>query len=403
MTRLTEQQFAGFRRAASRASRGQVCVPDVVMTVAEAIALWRDISAAFGPRHRRLISAANGAGRSLSAAEIAQLRRQAWRRSRSLANLSANALSLDAGLAFWRIAVKLGELDSRRTATPLARIAGAAALSIAATQMAACTSFLGGNIKGSFSCSAPGGTCAPSTVIDDQALSVIQNARPMSPAGPYFQGPVRRGAPVSARAPSGRGRSAAAGEGMAHRERRVLKVVFPSYVDGAGNLHEPRVVHTVADEGGWMQLSSGAPNVGEQVAARSSATAPDPHALMNPAALPSPASGAAASVPVSAADQAVDGTQGPGGPPDPSVVAQARAKGLVRTAPSPLAAIKAEVEARLAQTPRAAASGDTVPAAPPAKPAPAPALQTAANGTAGAASTPALANPPAGFSGKVEE
>jgi conjugal transfer pilus assembly protein TraV len=101
-------------------------------------------------------------------------------------------MSLEAAHAFWRLAGKLGALAARRKASPRSKVAGAAVLGLAATQMAACTTFLGSNIKGSFSCNAPGGTCAPSTVIDDQALSVIQNARPMSPAGPYFQPSARR-------------------------------------------------------------------------------------------------------------------------------------------------------------------------------------------------------------------
>jgi conjugal transfer pilus assembly protein TraV len=167
-------------------------------------------------------------------------------------------MSLGSGLAFWRLAVRLGILAERRRPSGLARAASIAAVGLAATQLAACTSLFGGNIKGSFACSAPGGTCAPSTVIDDQALSVIQNARPMTPAsGPYIRHRLQA-KPVTALVPSG-GRLTSAGGGMVHRERRVLKVVFPSFVDGGGNLHEPRIVHAVVDDGAWMELSSASP------------------------------------------------------------------------------------------------------------------------------------------------
>ncbi len=409
MTRLTAQQFAGFRRAVLRCSRGQVSIPDVVMTTGEAIALWRDIAAVFRARHRPGHIAASDTSRLLTAFEMAQLRQQAWSRSPAQANLSASGLSRDAGLAFWRIAVRLGELQSRRPTTPLARAASAAALGLAVTQMAACTSFFGNNIRGSFSCSAPGGTCAPSSVIDDQALSVIQNARPLSPAGPYYRAPARRELMVSARASIGRGRIAAAGEGMVHRERRVLKVVFPSYVDGAGNLHEPRVIHTVADEGGWMQLSSGAPNAGEQAALRNAAIASIPNVSVSAAAAlqaeiasaatPSATNGNAALSTTSLSERGLSGTPDPADQPDPRVIAQARARGVLRTTPSPLDAIRAEVEARLAQTPKAAGSRAPLQVVPPLDPAPATGLQPGAQ----TRSVPRYANQPAGFSAKVEE
>jgi conjugal transfer pilus assembly protein TraV len=296
-------------------------------------------------------------------------------------------------------------LAARRKASPRSKVAGAAVLGLAATQMAACTTFLGSNIKGSFSCNAPGGTCAPSTVIDDQALSVIQNARPMTPAGPYFQPSARRPAPVAAIAPAGRGRLAAASEGLVHRERRVLKVVFPSYVDGAGNLHEPRIVHTVADEGGWMQLSSGAPNAGDQLAGRSEAAAAIPASLTDTMTAPMPKADDAALVSRDIPGQAMTAPQAQGGPPDPKLVSEARARGTERRAASPVDAIKAQVQAQLARVPKAPGSGGTVQSPPLERPAEPAASQPAAQGAAQSQLPPApkVANPPAGFSGKIEE
>jgi conjugal transfer pilus assembly protein TraV len=181
-------------------------------------------------------------------------------------------LSRQSGLAVWRLAIRLGDLAARRSPSPVARAASIAVIGLAATQLAACTSLFGGNIKGSFACSAPGGTCAPSTVIDDQALSVIQNARPMTPAGPYIRQPAAARPVTASYTPSGSGRLTSAGGGMVHRERRVLKVVFPSFVDGGGNLHEPRIVHAVVDDGAWMELSSGEPNVANRSRAVRSAS-----------------------------------------------------------------------------------------------------------------------------------
>jgi conjugal transfer pilus assembly protein TraV len=242
-------------------------------------------------------------------------------------------------------------------------------------------------------------------VIDDQALSVIQNARPMTPAGPYFQPPARRPAPVAALAPAGRGRLAAASEGLVHRERRVLKVVFPSYVDGAGNLHEPRIVHTVADEGGWMQLSSGRPNAGDQLAGRGEATATIPASLTDTMTAPLPKADGAALVSWDVPGQAMTAPQAQGGPPDPRLVAEARARGAERRAASPVDAIKTQVQAQLARVPKTPGSAGTAQSPPPQKPAEPAAAQAAAQGAAQSQipSAPVVTNPPAGFSGKVEE
>ena len=50
-----------------------------------------------------------------------------------------------------------------------------------------CTT-LGTNVSGSFRCDAPDGVCAPSTVIDDSAISRIEETSStdlLNPAGPY--------------------------------------------------------------------------------------------------------------------------------------------------------------------------------------------------------------------------
>lgn len=400
MTWLSVQQCAGFQSAAAKRSRGQVAIPDVQLSLAEATGLWTDIRAAFGP----------GKGRNLTPQELGHLRRRSWRRSAGFASLTASVISLDAAHAFWRLAGKLGALAARRKAWPRSKVAGAAVLGLAATQMAACTTFLGSNIKGSFSCNAPGGTCAPSTVIDDQALSVIQNARPMtpqtrSPAGPYFQPSARRPAPAAAIVPAGRGRLAAASEGLVHRERRVLKLVFPAYVDGAGNLHEPRIVHTVADEGGWMQLSLGAPDADDQVTGRSEAAAAIPAALTDTTLAPMPGLNDTALVSRDIPGQARTTLQAQGVPPDPRLVAEARARGAERRAASPVDAIKTQVQAQLARVPKTPGSAGTAQSPPPQKPAEPAAAQAAAQGAAQSQipSAPVVTNPPAGFSGKVEE
>jgi conjugal transfer pilus assembly protein TraV len=401
MRHLTARELAVFRRAVERRSSGQVRLPDLDVGTCEAIALWQDLVAVFG----------HGEGRALNARELDILRTRAWRRSAGHVGLSIATLTLAQGLALWRLAGKIEALLAGQPQSARTRAASLAILGLAATQLAACTSLWGGNIKGSFACSAPGGTCAPSTVIDDQALGHIQNARPLTPganfpAGPSFQAPTR-GATQSARlVPAGSGRIAAADRAMVHRERRVLKVVFPSYVDGSGNFHEPRVVHTVADAGGWMQLSAGEPGAIDRASAQGIAPG-------------------TASPRLGASTGDVPGEPAPAAgpqhvlPPDPKVVAEARAKGATRAAASPLDAIKAEVAARLGAKPgilpkaptsapgtaapnAAAPDGDNHPSQT-AETAPMAGQDAPSSNSTPPAQQPVITNPPATFPGRIED
>lgn len=396
MSQLRARELAVFCRAVERRSLGQVRLPELDIGTCEAIALWQDLVAAFG----------RSEGRALNARELDVLRKRAWRRSAGHVGLSIATLTLPQGLALWRLAGKIEALLGGKPQSARARVANFAILGLAATQLAACTSLWGGNIKGNFACSAPGGTCAPSTVIDDQALAVIQNARPIVPAAPYFRPPVRSSAQSARLVPAGSGRIAAADRGMVHRERRVLKVVFPSYVDGAGNFHEPRVVHTVADAGGWMQLTAGEQGSVDHASLQGiapSTTRPGPAA--STADLPGEPAPAAGSQHVL--------------PPDPKVMAEARAKGATPAAASPLDAIKAEVAARLSAKP------GSLPQAPPSAPGTAASNAAAPDGGNHARQTaetapmagqdapssnvtppaqqPVITNPPATFPGRIEE
>ena len=92
------------------------------------------------------------------------------------------------------------------------RVGATATLSL---MIASCAT-LGGNVKGDFSCRAPEGSCAPTSMIDDTATRVSQAER-------------------SGHASAG-----------AHRAGdRGLRIVVAGYRDGAGRIHEARVVHVV--------------------------------------------------------------------------------------------------------------------------------------------------------------
>jgi len=111
------------------------------------------------------------------------------------------------------------------------------------TMMTGCTT-MGGNINGNFTCVAPDGICAPSSTIDDRALAMIAGEdgdRMITPAGPYS-------APQSA----GRGFDTA-DAAPARSQERVLRIVFPAQIDGAGRLHEQTAVHAVVERGEWQR------------------------------------------------------------------------------------------------------------------------------------------------------
>lgn len=372
VTVLDPKQHASLVRAVARRSRGAISLPRVELKRGEAIRLWQDLVLAFGPP----------LGRDLTPFELIKLRRRAWARSAGHASLGAETISLGSSLAFWRLAVRLGMLAEHRAQSGLARAASIAAVGLAATQLAACTSLFGGNIKGSFACSAPGGTCAPSTLIDDQALSVIQNARPMTPAGPFIRQPAAAKPVTTAYTPAGSGRLVPSGNGMVHRERRVLKVVFPSFVDGGGNLHEPRIVHAVVDDGAWMQLSSGEPNLGEQVEGRAVSLA---SAALTPVpGVPAPMADASAASLVDHGAAPAD--PAPAALPTPEAIAAARAKAAALKSGNAVDVIRAEVQARLAHTAKA-----PIPSA----------AKSTGSARSGAIAPPAAA--PSAFPAKVEE
>ena len=115
------------------------------------------------------------------------------------------------------------------------------AIAVFGSLVSGCTT-LGTNVSGSFRCDAPDGVCAPSTVIDDSAISRIEETSSsdlLNPAGPYqmddgIDAPVHNtvlaAAPMTARsAPS-----------------YELAVVFPGYTDATGMSHARRTVRTEA-------------------------------------------------------------------------------------------------------------------------------------------------------------
>ncbi|MBV1692704.1 hypothetical protein KRR38_35005 [Novosphingobium sp. G106] len=108
--------------------------------------------------------------------------------------------------------------------------------------LAGCATF-GGNVKGNFRCEAPGGMCAPTTKIDDQALALIS-------------GDAGQGGEVSKPAAGTKGLSAST-SALAQHSPRALKIVLPARQDRFGRWREPTIVYAELEDEGPVMLTGG--------------------------------------------------------------------------------------------------------------------------------------------------
>nr|WP_176599456.1 TraV family lipoprotein [Sphingobium sp. 15-1] len=183
-----------------------------------------------------------------------------------------------------------------------------------------CAGF-GGNIKGSFACAAPDGICAPSAVIDDRALAMI-TADPS--AEPIYQ--EQRGHPPPGRTAHAQPAGAPVTADATRTRERVMRIVFPAYIDERGRLHEASAIHAVVAQGEWQS----AVGAGEPVPTRNAlAAAPEMPGLAE------------------AGDRA-DGRQAV----DPTLPTPAAVEAVRARKADPVATIKSDVARRLAATRR---------------------------------------------------
>jgi|TARA_R100001244_G_scaffold20643_2_gene21364 conjugal transfer pilus assembly protein TraV len=115
----------------------------------------------------------------------------------------------------------------------MSRFYHTAALLISSIALSSCAS-LGTNVSGNFDCKAPAGSCAPTSEIDAAASM----------------------GPIEEATSNGKRRSAATAQ-TARTGERVLKIVFPGFVDRDGNLHDARTVHVVARSPDWKSAVVG--------------------------------------------------------------------------------------------------------------------------------------------------
>lgn len=270
----------------------------------------------------------------------------------------------------------------RRRVSPAPALLATTAL-MALTMLAGCATF-GGNVKGSFSCEAPDGICAPSSSIDDRALAMITGEGVPGETVPAASSPAVRSRVKASRV-------AAAGSSVPlsqvdprRTQERVLRIIFQPYIDGRGRLHEASAVHAVVQSGEW-----------EQQTLAGSVPLPD-----RDAAIASGPNGSLAEA-VDRADLAgADAILADPNVPDPAAVAAARARRA-----DPIKAIQNDVATRLSPkagrtpvSPSTAASADRqVEGESPSAMAPAPVSGGDGTGSEPAAAPAHLATKPKGI------
>ncbi|RVU04659.1 hypothetical protein EOE18_10875 [Novosphingobium umbonatum] len=150
--------------------------------------------------------------------------------------------------------------------------------------LAGCSMFHS-NVKGGFVCSAPRGTCAPSTTIDDSAIHAIDAGAESKNAPTPNDDPVAIGTQA---APNLKEKKAWTFVGPA---RPVLKIVYLPWRDGSGRLH-PRTTGFVpvdaplASELSSASLDAKAMGTGAEMSLLSIAELAPDMALMDPSPKP---------------------------------------------------------------------------------------------------------------------
>ena len=193
----------------------------------------------------------------LNSHEMASLNRALARRTDARVRVGPEPISVTQGIALWNATAAFGEVPAARSlpsargqrrkpraaivrdSAALRRVLGTGAVLVATASLGACMSF-GGNVKGDFSCRAPGGICAPTSTIDDAALALIGADQGVVPAGPYSAPTM--GAPRMIQA--GANEPVRSGE-------KVLRIVFPSHIDRAGRFRETTAIHAVVERAVW--------------------------------------------------------------------------------------------------------------------------------------------------------
>lgn len=239
---LTRSEMVRLNNALARATGGRFSVGPAPVTLTEARLIWRGAAAL-----ARANARGTSPGNSRAEPQSTPIRTAPVSGDNSFVPLADRSLSPPS----------LRRPTGSRKAAHLPRparlglalvLGGSAALSGCAT--------LGGHVSGNFACSAPGGSCAPTSKIDDQALAMIETGG-ITPAGPFEQTAPETGLRTTALHMGDHTVLGRSGE-------KVVRIVFPPYVDAQGRFHEESAVQTVVERSAWAQSTPLGTRAGER-------------------------------------------------------------------------------------------------------------------------------------------
>lgn len=128
-------------------------------------------------------------------------------------------------------------------------------------------SMLNSNIKGGFACSAPDGSCAPTTIIDDGALRAIKQSEKAEgaaigdvvlPNGTPGAAPAQPATVILAADRLGKGARLASAI-----KARALRVVYPAHLDAAGRMVPKTMAYALVDLPEWAERQTGSVTMGD--------------------------------------------------------------------------------------------------------------------------------------------
>lgn len=99
-----------------------------------------------------------------------------------------------------------------------------------------------------FDCRAPGGTCAPMSVIDARAVAGLDDTQPVTTRSRARTQTSGHSVPIA---------NATASAPPLRTSERVLRIVFPAHIDADGVYRDESTAHAVVEAGEWVDALTG--------------------------------------------------------------------------------------------------------------------------------------------------
>jgi len=110
------------------------------------------------------------------------------------------------------------------------------------------------NIKGGFLCSAPNGSCAPTSLIDDGAIRAIRQNEKTDKGGDLLLPSASPSPPAPEAIIDPAERPGRAGKVVAAISGHSLKVVYPAHLGSDGKVVPRRIAYALVDLPDWQEI-----------------------------------------------------------------------------------------------------------------------------------------------------